>query len=364
MSPLVFALLALDMGGAVRDLVRNVTAAVAHDPVVLNVRNLSSLPAADAADIRHAFESELHGGGSSTVEVRLTISENLTEYLLVAELRRGEQREVLLTSWPRSATAPAQVRRNGSGFRVDTIPLWEQEDPILDVAQSKDARLVLDARRVLLVRGGEQQAASIPAINTWPKDMRGRLSFNESGFKAWLPGVVCAGDTQPQLTLDCHESQDSWPVAPGASASLAPGRNIFEGRLEITSWGTKNMPPFYSAANAGDTWILAGGDGWAHLYGTGWQARPSIDRWGSDVAGISTPCGARVLATRATGEAEADAVQAYEVIEGTASTVGSPIEFHGPITALWSSGGTAVAVSHDLRTGRYAAFSLAPICGP
>ena len=44
------------------------------------------------------------------------------------------------------------------------------------------ALLVLDATRVLLVRGGERLSAPISATHPWPRDMRGRLSAGAGAF--------------------------------------------------------------------------------------------------------------------------------------------------------------------------------------
>ena len=93
------------MGGAARDLARNVAAAVAHEPAAVTVKNLSTLGTGETAEIRRVFESELKAAGQPAAEVRVTISENLTQFLLVAEIHRGGERQVLLESWPRTAAA-------------------------------------------------------------------------------------------------------------------------------------------------------------------------------------------------------------------------------------------------------------------
>jgi hypothetical protein len=377
LTALLFALLAIDigMGSAARDLARSVATAAARDPVLLTVRNLSTLGPADIAAIRREFESELRARGAHLVEaapaaeLRLTVSENLTHFLLVAELRRGDERQVLLNSWPRIPPSP-QPGPNG-GALGGTLPqvtlekklLWEQDQPILDAVRLDDGILILDAARVLLVRGQERQSVPIPPLHPWPRDMRGRLLASGTVFTAWLPGVVCTGAAQPRLTAECRESQEPWPLAPGAIAVFSPARNFFEGRVAIGSWGAHDLPPFYSAAPAGDAWIFSGDEGRAHIYTRSWEPGGAIDHWGADLAGVQTPCGPRILATRPAGITEPDAIQPFELVEGTANTAGPAQEFPGPITALWSTGSLATAVSRDLQTGRYAAYSLAPACG-
>src|ERR1017187_3516255 len=356
-----------DMGGAARDLARTVAAAVAHEPVALTVKNMSALSAADTAEVRRVFESELKVAGQPAAEVQLTISENLTQFLLGAAIHRQGDRQVLLESWPRTPAASA-VTPNDKPARVtlEKKLVWEQDLPILDVAQAGDALLVLDATRVLLVRGAERQSAPIPATHPWPRDIRGRLSVSDSAFTAYLPGAICRGSTQPPLSLERQDSQNAWLLAPGAIALFSPDRNLFQGHLDIEPGGPRDLPPFYSAAPAGDGWIFAAVDGRAHVYTQSWELAGNIDQWGSDVASIQTPCGLRILATRPTSLAEPDAIQPYELEPsdgGAAKPAGPALEFSGPITALWSAGNSATAVSRDLQTGRYAAFSLAPTCG-
>ncbi len=348
------------MSSAARELARAVAAAAMHEPATVTVKNLSSLGPADVAEIGRLFEAELKTAGPPTTEVQLTISENLTQYLLVAELHRGEHR-VLLESWPRTSASPT-----GAGTPRMTLErklLWEQDQPILDAAQTASAILVLDASRVLLAHGADLQSAPLPATHPWPRDLRGRLSFSNTAFTAWLPGTICHGATEPQLSLECRDSTDSWFLAPGAIATFAPARNTFQGHLDIEPGGPRDLPPFYSAAPAADGWIFAATDGRAHIYTNSFEPSGTVDHWGSDIAAVQTPCGPRLLVTRPSALSETDAVQPYRIAGAAPMPAGPPLEFPGPITALWSTGGTAVAVSRDLQTRRYAAYSLSPNCG-
>ena len=352
------------MDGAAHDLARNVATAVAHEPVALAVKNLSSLSAADTAAIRRVFEAELKTAAPPAAEVQLTISENLTQFLLVAEIRRAGDRQVLLESWPRTpASSAAAPPDKPARDTLEKKLLWEQDQPILDAAQTAGAMLVLDTARVLLVRGSDRQSAPIPTTHAWPRDTRGRLSVSDTAFTAYLPGTVCRGSTAPQLALSCQDSQDPWLLAPGAIARFASDRNLFPGHVDIEPGGAHDLPPFYSAAPAGDAWIFAAADGRVHLYTHSWESAGAIDQWGSDIAAIQSPCGARTLATRPTSLTEPDAIQPYDFAAGAPSPAGPALEFSGPITALWSAGSSAMAVSRDLQTGRYAAYSLALACG-
>ena len=329
------------MGGAARDLARNVAIAVAREPVTLTVRNLSSLGPADVAEIQRAFESELRTSAPAAADVRVTVSDNLSEFVLAAEIGRHGERQVLLESWPRgSAAAPAN---SGPRIVLDRKLLWEQDQPILDAAQAGASTAVLDQARVLLIEGSAQRSAPIPAVRPWPRDLRGRLSFSGPALTAWLPGMVCRGSVEPQLSINCQDSPDPWLLAPGLFAAFAPARNYFDGHVYVSPGGARQVPPFYSAAVVGGEWMASGG------------------QWG-DVAAVETACGVRVLATHNSSRAEPDSIQPFEVTGGTPRAAGPALEFSGPVTALWSNGSTATAIARDLETGRYAAFSLAPAC--
>jgi len=350
------------MGGAARDLARSVAAAVQHEGCTLTVRNVSSLAPGEATEVRRVFESELKPAGQPAADIQLTISENLSQFLLVAEIRRGGEPQVLLESWPRAPSA-AEAPDAAPRVTLEKKLLWEQDQPILDAAPAGDAILVLDAARVLWVQGAARQSVAIPAAHAWPRDLRGRLQASGAAFTAWLPGTVCRGAVQPGLSLECHESLEPWLLGPGALASFSQAGNFFHGHIDVEPGGVHELPPFYSAAPAGDAWVFAGADGRARIYTSTWELAGDAGQWGSDIAGIKTPCGPRILATRPASLAEPDAIQPYELAGGAAHPAGRALEFPGPITALWSAGNSATVVTHDLQTGRYAAYSLAPACG-
>ena len=355
-----------DASTAARDLSRAVAVAVAHEPVALTVKNLSTLSAAGAEEIRRVFDSELKTAPQPAAQVDLTISENLTEFVLVAEIRRQGGRQVLVESWPRTTVIAASAGKDKPPrVTLEKKLVWEQDLPILDVAQAGDALLVLDATRVLLIRGAQRESAPIPAPRPWPRDLRGRLTAVANAFTTYLPGVICRGSTAPQLALACRDSREPWLLAPGALAQFAPDRNLFSGHIDVEPGGARDLPAFYSAAPAAGAWIFAAADGRAHVYTSTWEPAGVIDQWGSDIAAIETPCGPRVAATRPTGSNAPDALQAYDPAPtGGSPTPGGPaLEFPGPVTALWSTGKTATAVTRDLETGRYAAFIVAASCG-
>jgi hypothetical protein len=89
--------------------------------------------------------------------------------------------------------------------------------------------------------------------------------------------------------------------------------------------------------------------------------------WGSDVAAVKSACGAQTQLL-ATGNGDGDTpevVRAFEIPDREPVEVARPLEFEGPITALWtaSNGNSATAVVRNLKTGKYDAFELGITCG-
>jgi hypothetical protein len=345
-----------------------------RDAASLTVRNVSSLSEEEASEVLGALEGELRGKDVSLVEhaaaathIAVTLSENASDCVWTAEIMRGAQRDVVIVSRPRVAADP------GANSRVPLViekrNLWEQADPMLDVAQIPGALLVLGVSSVsMYTRRSDRwelaRSLAIPDSAPWPRDIRGRLEMEGDSFHAYLPGVVCLGKTRPEFWMDCGPGDGRWPLGSG-NAMLAEGRNFLEGRF------AKELPPFFSAAQVADRGnpllILAGLDGRARIYDQTFQPAGSIEGWGSDIAAVSSKCGngRQVLASRSAASDEPDAIQAYEISGRKPIAVSAPLAFLGSVSALWTAPGdeTAVAITRDLRTGRYAAFSLSIFCG-
>jgi len=254
----------------------------------------------------------------------------------------------------------------------------EEGQRILDLAPLERDLLVLDSEAVSVYENtasGWQRKLSvrIPATRPWPRDLRGRLMVQGEAYQAYLPGLTCVGNASSGLGISCRD-EFLWPMGAGPGmlgfAQFTPGRNFFDGRLIAPNGSSKSVPAYFSAAAvlAGreGMWAFAGVDGQVHLYNAALQVAGGWTGWGSDIAGIGSECGARsqVLATASGDGATADSVVAYEMVGGSPQRVGDALPFPGPVTALWPAAepGVAFAVSHDLNSGRYAAFRLAITC--
>lgn len=354
MLRIVFSILMLTATGmgqtladSARTLARKVAAALTPgEAVQLSVRNASSFPEADVAAARQALATELHVRNSAAegAGVTVTLSENGQGCLWVAEVVRAGRREAVVIE-----RAPSPEARAGAAapLVVEKKPLWEQEVVILDAAPSEDGFAILDTNGISVYRrqeGGWNRVRLTPVEfpQPRPRDLRGRLAIRNGEFVAFLPGA---------------EAGPEWPIEIG-TARIWGARNYFT---------APNLPPFFSVARAGTGWVLAGVDGRAQFFSAMLEPLAAFAGWGSDVAHVEAACvsGPLVLTTKPGEAEEPDEVQAYEIGEKQATTVGAPVEFLGPVTALheWADGaGSAVAISHNLKTGRYAAFTLTIAC--
>lgn len=360
--------------------------------MALSVRNLSSLGDSEVAEVRQALRVHLRGLGwrsvarqRATVEVRVTLSENSEGYLWVAEIRHGESQDVKMLSLPRvkSATTVASAET----LVIRKVILFADDELILDVALMNNAAggemslLVLQPERIALFKKQNtnwtlDQSAPIRPLRPLPRDLRGRLMARSGeSFEAYLPGRKCSGVLQPNLSAECHESEEPWPLdsSPGsvARAHLAADRNSFDGQFTVESGEDKTVPPFFSAAQLAERhetiWLLTGTDGHARVFGKGPKQLADFEGWGSDLTVLKSGCGTgwQVLVSRASDFTEPDTVEAFEIVNRKPVSVGAPVEFPGPIISFWPGvgGASATAVVRNFEKQRYEAFTVSIACG-
>ncbi len=325
----------------------------------LAVRNDSALPPAEAAAVRQALEAELPGRGSSAAaaSVTVTLSEDSEGLLWIVEVARAGKRDAVVMERPRGQSASRASASAGVAIVKETI--WEQDAPILDVAVGGETMAVLQPSGVLFYTRQDgawtlRKPIVISASKRWPRDLRGRVVLDGDAVSVFLPGLSCSGPVRPEPLLECKEADTEWPGAP-VGALMRAGSNAFT---------TPGVEPFYSAAAVGQGWLTAQVDGAAQLRDGALRPVAAFAGWGSNVAAIENRCGSRVLATRASESDEPDEVQAFEIADRQPVAVSAPVDFAGPVTALWQAAdrSTAVAISRSIKTGRYAAFSLTIPC--
>ena len=370
-----------DPGGAAKELARK-TAAFAGKGAAVAIawRNRSSLESA-ANQARAAFEAALQEAGLHTgdaapsLDVKVTVSEDASQYLLVEEASKGDEHQVWIAAWKRVEPAATP----SGGLALEKKLVWEQPEQILDVAFPPAGMLVLSPSGITLyARNGaqwqSQRTVPVMPAKPWPADLRGHLRLRGAGFQALLPGMECDGTTEPALSAECHASEEAWVLESGSRglllANFAPARNYFDGRVMTQGGQRKNVTPFFSAASVesqGRTWwLLAAADGRVQVFDNSFDAAGvSSAQWGSDIAGTDAHCGAgsQVLATRPGDRGQPDSIQAFTMADRTPQPLTDPVDFPGPVMALWTSGGPASVVVKDLRSRQYSAYVVTVVCG-
>jgi len=390
------SLFASNLGDAARQLADRIAAVSGPGALSLEVTNRSSLDDKSAREVRSALQAQLRVQGVRTAaadqsmgSVNVVLSESLREYVWTAEVAIGsDQPHVVLVSLAREHSAASLS--SALPITLKKTFLFAQEQPILDAAlvdMPGGARLlVLDATRVAAYRQQSghwelETALPIPPTRTFPRDTRGRLLLRRDHlFDVYLPGTFCRSSAAAPLHLDCAASDDPWPLTPedngtgGANlpvvrAFFAPARNFFTGTLSPGIGKISNVPSFYSAAALPRSnytlWVLAAVDGSVHLIDGFTDQAMRGGHTGSDLAAVRSSCGlgTQVLVSES-GSPEHDTLRAYEIPDREPVAVSSPIEFDGPITALWPDANltSAVAIVKREDTGSYEANRISISC--
>jgi hypothetical protein len=296
----------------------------------LAVSNISSLAPDDAASIQNSLAALLagHGLGLSggepvSASVQVTISQNVDGFLLIAQVKRDGDDRVAMVSISGAMKSPP----HDAGVLLDAKLMWEQPAQILDFALptaqpgSQTILAVLEPRRLAFYSHDWTQwqlireLASGSTVAT--RDWRGHIDLGQAsgqGDARW-PGNECKGDFAHPHTVNCQTSSAS-----------------------------------------GDAWISG-------------NVRPSFPpAGGGDVVSIGSQCRMHsiALATGGGDWTQPDFVQAYEMSPGAgnASASGSPVNFEGPVTAIWpgATPGTGRVIVHNLRSGNYEAYVVTATC--
>ena len=399
---------AADWNTPEQQLARKIVAVTGPGTAAITIENRSTLGRRDVDIIQNGLRAALESAGVRFVKseqaaatLAISLSENPTSYVWVAQIRQAAgESSVVMVSSPRAEAAVSA--RDNVPLSLRKTLLWSQETPILDLAVLEESGApthiaVLDADDVSLYRlqngkWQQEQVLSITHARPWPRDLRGRLiAAKDHLLDVYLPGVSCRTTGSPP-TLSCKDSDDPWPLVSGTqngsdlsvfpSAGLGNGastvvpqtraffastRNFFTGALTPAVGKFATVSKFYSAAllprEKYTLWLFATTDGQTHLV-DGVSDQAARLGWGSDLTSVKTSCGAgwQVLAT-GNGQGS-DLVRAYELPDRDPMAVSAPIDFPGPVTALWteSRGDTAIAVTNDRETGSYEAFRLAMVC--
>jgi hypothetical protein len=316
-----------------RELARKVAAALpAHDRVSIEIRNISSLAADEAVVIEQTFTNELQNqsvraplDGATVVNVRVTLSENIKNFLWLAEVSQGDAPQVVLLAVPRSSED--RIVSSAMPMTLRSEKFWEGSQHILDAILAKasngDSLLILLTPEGVQIRKiGSDNVSIVPfPVNlSVTRDPVGRLeqADNEITFK--FAPQVCRIDTEARALIECHPT-DSPP----------PGRS-FEKIIELAVPGPKH-----------------------------------VER-GSQVAAVQSSCSAGeiYLAAGMGDYTESDAIDLFEsiVVNGIIvdKRLSDFLRFPGPVIALQFAGATPRAIVRNLQTGNYEAYSISITC--
>ncbi len=405
------AAFAADWSAAEQQLAKKIVAVTGPGTLSLTVENRSSLGRRDSDLVQNGLRSALEQSGihfvksdQAAASVTLTLSENEGAYVWVAAIQQGAgETAVAMVSVPRSGRLG--VPNESMPITLRKVPLWAQEERILDVAvleengtPSRIAVLGAEDVSVYRLQNGKwqmEQTLQIGYTRAWPRDMRGRLMLAlDHSLSAYLPGVICRVTVAAApLTMTCRASDDPWPIvsagmnmnspvfpsagsSPAASASVPPlagffaaTRNYFTGVLSPAVGKFSTVPKFYTAAavprDKYTLWLFAAADGKVDMV-DGMNDQRSSFEWGSDIAAVRTGCGAgwQVLATTSGDQAQ-DSIRAYELPDRDPVAVSAAVDLPGPLLALWTEakGDAAIAIVRNRDTGNYEAFRLSLACG-
>jgi hypothetical protein len=366
--------------------------------------NSSSISAAGATALLQSLSGALAQHNFRVIQaeepetmIYLTISEATQGAIFTADIRRNYQDDaeplVAIVALPRSVALSSG--QSAAPLVLQRKFIFAQPDRFLDFmlpGASRDAEgslVLLEPNQVDYFQNKQAQwmldrSISVHSGFHGPRDQRGLIAMGDEGIHMYLPHDTCTGSGGGRTDLVCSTNvlvkspaaqslRPSWPLFPGgfqrAVALYAFDRNYF---LRLgASFGDVmvDLPPFYSGAPKGEEqkWILAELDGDARLYDEGATPAAVFPSWGDDIVSVAADCDpAWLLLVTGNGDwTVRDTIRIYEVTDHQAVAIGQPLEFPGPILALWPSddGKSARVVSRNLQTGMYEASIVSVSCG-
>jgi hypothetical protein len=308
-----------------KDLARKIVAVLpVQDDVAIEMRNFSSLTSSEAIRIKQVLSSDIQGSGVRTttnggtaVQVRVTLSENVKEFVWSAEVRQGDASHVVLIAVPRSSEGRAVSNSMPMVLRSDKF--WEGPERILDAVASDAGgqnKILLLLPSGLAIQDNSGAAVSrvvIPTAQTASRNPRGLLEYSGNIVSAVFQTQTCTIALDTQNLVECHPT-----------ANRAPADYLID---------------------------FAPGD--AQLIGTG-----------AEFGIVHSSCGDgnQVLATSPRDYTQPDSLQAFQIKPTGAVAISNGLEFPGPILALHVVPDIPRVVALNLKTGKYEAYQLSISC--
>jgi hypothetical protein len=340
--PLLFLLVTLAMPGIARaatleesakELSVKIAALLpAAQPVSCEVRNRSSLGAAEVSRIERVVKAEVQGcsaprleTGGSAATVVVTLSENWKELVWTGEIRRGDAVRAVLLAVPR--TGENHFAANSMHVTVRSEKFWEGPERILDAVETSNGAgkswlvlLLPDSLAVQDLQTGVAGKVEIVSAASRSRDPRGRLAAEPGGSSIWFS----IGEQTCKVNLETR----------GTPECLSPA--------EMASTASRD---FRALADVSPTPVL--------LPGMGMELT------------IAPVCGGtnQFLATAARDYTQADSLQVFQLEANGASPMSAELDFPGPILDLHSALDANRAIVRNLATGNYEAYRLDISCG-
>jgi hypothetical protein len=294
--------------------------------LALQMKNISSLNSMEASSIESALETELKQRGLRIVastragaEVNITLSEGAEGFVWVAEIIRGDSRQVVMAAT--SKVLETAGRENQNGVILEKSLVWEQPDRFLDFA-------ILPAEAT----GGSQRVLILEA---------NRLAYYTFFNENWKFDRAIATSNVKVTTRDSLGF-----IGPEAQEAVLEGAQCGKDLSRpggVTCVGKNPSVKF--------------------------RISPSIEilgQAGDDATEIRLNCAGTgvALATGPGDWTQPDWIQAYLASPGRAQASGAPIQTEGPVTSLIWTGtpGEARAVVHNLKTGNYEGYIVTATC--
>jgi hypothetical protein len=296
--------------------------------ISLEIKNISSVGAADVEAIRKALETELQTEGlrivPGEVDVEVTLSENSDGYVWVAETRRDSKQKNSSKVAIISVSKRAVISTGGTAesLALSKRLVWQQSTEFLDFLIAErpttvmsSSLVILEADRLVYYRSTNpqwqlHQVIPFPHIGHRNRNFQGRISTCFQ--KVWGPGGECSGDLGDPTTMKCSPKIT---ILAGARVGVKiPGYEEYQSELLSERCGDKSVA------------LVSGNGDWT----------------------------------------QPDSLQGYlfsDVVNPNAIPSGGPIEFDGPIMSIEADDRESVRVIvRNLKTGNYEGYVVSATC--
>jgi len=307
-----------------RELVGKIAASVpSAEGVSLEIRNYSSMSSNGFADVEHMLRNELGNrkipvstGVAASINLRITLSENVKGLLWSAEIIKADTSQVILVEGPRTLEIP--IAFNPMPIVLVSKKFWEGQEKILDArvlsgmpGNNKIILLLPDELQIQDTPGKTTATIKFPPDGPATREPVGVLELMQDATTVTFPNRICDVDLKTMQLLECRAMLGSaHSIGDIGEVSEIPGNLAIPGRVSLV-------------------------------------LRPDAG------------CGAG-LTSSAVDDTLPDWVQALSST-GQGAPISNKVDFPGPVLALRGGSVGSVAIVRNLETGNYEAYSLS--CG-